>query len=269
MASPAAFPATRGVDCILGLYVSHKLVLHVTGATRLLSRYPPRRVADALVVAVPDVPLRQQVVAPSRSVDTVLVEAGLRLGLRKDHYLHREQWHSYALSRRRTGHLNLRLQRRTQASPHSKGRPPNRLAANNSKPGGPPSSAPPQGSGRSTCLSLSLSLSHSLSLSLSPTVPLVLAEYLHFTAGSPQVQQSQRFVCGRQLSFFRQGCDAGEFPPLHRALCAPPTVAEGKRCYAPRGFWAPVSKKGWPPSATALSNWNEKQSDCQCNLCSQ
>ena len=54
------------------------------------------------------------------------------------------------LSRRRTGHLNLRLRRKTQASPHSKGRPPNRLAANNSKPGGPPSSAPPKGSGRST-----------------------------------------------------------------------------------------------------------------------
>ena len=127
---------------------------------------------------------------------------------------------------------------------------------------------PPAGK-RQVDLSLPLSLSLALPLSLSPTVPLVLAEYLHFTAGSPQVQQSQRFVCGRQLSFFRQGCDAGEFPPLHRALCAPPTVAEGKRCYAPRGFWAPVSKKGWPPSATALSNWNEKQSDCQCNLCSQ
>ena len=172
MASPAAFPATRGVDCILGLYVSHKLVLHVTGATRLLSRYPPRRVADALVVAVPDVPLRQQVVAPSRSVDTVLVEAGLRLGLRKDHYLHREQWHSYALSRRRTGHLNLRLQRRTQASPHSKGRPPNRLAANNSKPGGPPSSAPRrEAAGRLVSPSLSLSRTPSLSLSHSPPRP--------------------------------------------------------------------------------------------------
>ena len=51
--------------------------------------------ADALVVVVPNVLLGQRIVAPLRSVDTVLVEAGLRLGLRKDHYLHREHWRSY------------------------------------------------------------------------------------------------------------------------------------------------------------------------------
>ena len=43
---------------------------------------------------------------------------------------------------------NLRLRRKTQAYPRSKGRPPNRPAAANSRPAGPPSSAPPKGKQR-------------------------------------------------------------------------------------------------------------------------
>ena len=82
----------------------------------------------------------------------------------------------------------------------------------------------------------------------------------HF-GGWPQAShQVARVTAGfpLSLSFFRQGCDAGGFPPTSRA-CAPPTVAEGKRYHAPRGFWASISERGRPPSATALSHWNEKQ----------